>query len=95
MSEIMIANTFRNYRIIFQITFCSKLFILFYQKLQDATFIKSLLLAVSLFKEGMMELLGISLEQMQAIVDYVVVVLPGYLQRTLSSANRYVKAKKP
>lgn len=71
---------------------CGELFMLFYQELQDITFIRSLSLIVSLFREGMMELLGASAEQTQAVVDYVIAALPGYLQRTLSSANRIVQA---
>ena len=70
---------------------CGELFMLFYQELQDITFIRSLSLIVSLFKEGMVELLGTSAEQTQAVVDYVIAALPGYLQRTLSSANRIVQ----
>ena len=66
---------------------CGELFMLFYTELQDITFIKSLSLIVSLFKEGMMKLLGVSEEQIQAVVDYVVSSLPGYLQRSLSVAN--------
>lgn len=66
---------------------CGELFMLFYQELEDITFIKSLALVVSLFKEGMKQLLGISEEQIQAVVDYAVSALPGYLQRTLSAAN--------
>lgn len=66
---------------------CGELFMLFYQELQDITFIKSLALVVSLFKEGMKQLFGISEEQIQAVVDYAVSALPGYLQRTLSVAN--------
>lgn len=66
---------------------CGELFMLFYQELQDITFIKSLALVVSLFKEGMKQLLGISEGQIQAVVDYAVSALPGYLQRTLSVAN--------
>lgn len=66
---------------------CGELFMLFYQELQDITFIKSLALVVSLFKEGMIKLLGVSAEQIQAVVDYVITALPGYLQRTLSAAN--------
>lgn len=65
---------------------------LFYQELQDITFIKSLALIVSLFKEGMKKLLGISEEQIQSVVDYVVSALPGYLQRTLSAANGIAQA---
>lgn len=71
---------------------CGELFMLFYQELQDITFIKSLALIVALFKEGMMKLLGISGEQIQAVVDYVVSALPGYLQRTLSAANKIAQA---
>ena len=66
---------------------CGELFMLFYQELQDITFAKSLALIISLFKEGMMNLLGISEEQVQSVVDYVVSALPGYLQRTLAVAN--------
>ncbi len=66
---------------------CGELFMLFYQELQDITLIKSLALIVSLFKKGMMRLLGISDKQIQAVVDYVVSALPGYLQRTLFIAN--------
>ena len=71
---------------------CGELFMLFYQELQDITFIKSIALVVSLFKEGMMELFGISAEQIQAVVDYVIAALPSYLQRALSSANRIAQA---
>ena len=39
-----------------------------------------------------MELLGISAEQIQAVVDYVIAALPGYLQRALSSVNRIALA---
>ena len=35
---------------------------------------------VALFKEGMKRLLGISEDQIQVVVDYVVSALPGYLQ---------------
>lgn len=66
---------------------CGELFMLFYTELQDITFIKSLSLIVALFKEGMMKLLGITDEQIQSVVDYVVSALPGYLQRSLSIAN--------
>ena len=66
---------------------CGELYMLFYQELQDITFIKSLALIVSLFKEGMKQLLGISEDKIQAVVDYAVSALPGYLQRTLSAAN--------
>ena len=65
---------------------------LFYKELQDITFIKSLALVVSLFKEGMMKLLGVSTEQIQVVVDYVVAALPGYLQRVLSVANGLAQA---
>jgi len=71
---------------------CGELFLLFYQELQDITFIKALALIVALFKEEMMKLLGISVEQIQAVVDYVVSALPGYLQRTLSAANEIAQA---
>lgn len=66
---------------------CGELFMLFYQELQDITFARSLSLIIALFKEGMMNLLGISEQQVQSVVDYVVSALPGYLQRTLSAAN--------
>ncbi len=46
-----------------------------------------LALVLSLFKEGMKELLGISEEQIQMVVDYVASALPGYLKRTLTVAN--------
>jgi hypothetical protein len=66
---------------------CGELFLMFYTELQDITFIKSLSLIVALFKEGMIKLLGITEEQVQSVVDYVVSALPGYLQRSLSIAN--------
>ena len=66
---------------------CGELFMLFYTELQDITFIKSLSLIIALFKEGMKQLLGITEEQIQSVVEYVVSALPGYLQRTLSIAN--------
>lgn len=66
---------------------CGELFMLFYTELQDITFIQSLSLIVALFKEGMMKLLGITDEQIQSVVNYVVSALPGYLQRSLSIAN--------
>ena len=66
---------------------CGELFMLFYQEIQDITFIKSLALIIELFKEGMMKLLGATEEQIQTVVDYVVSALPGYLQRSLSAAN--------
>ena len=50
-------------------------------------FIKALGLILELFKEGMMKLLGVTEAQIQAVVDYVVSALPGYLQRSLSAAN--------
>lgn len=66
---------------------CGELFMLFYTELQDIKFIESLTLIVSLFKEGLMKLLGVTEEQIQEVVDYVVSSLPGYLQRSLSIAN--------
>ena len=72
-----------------------ELFMLFYQELQDITFIKSLALIIELFKEGMMKLLGVTEEQIQSVVDYVVSALPGYLQRTLSAANGLAQAGRP
>ena len=50
-------------------------------------FIKAPGLILELFKEGMMKLLGVTEAQIQAVVDYVVSALPGYLQRSLSAAN--------
>ena len=69
-----------------------ELFMLFYQELQDITFIKALGLILELFKEGMMKLLGVTEAQIQAVVDYVVSALPGYLQRSLSAANGLAQA---
>lgn len=66
---------------------CGELFMWFYQELQDITFIQSLALILKLFKEGLVKLLGLSEEQIQTVVDYVVSALPGYLQRSLSMAN--------
>ena len=66
---------------------CGELFMLFYTELQDITFIQSLTIIVALFKDGMKNLLGVTEEQIQAVVDYVVSALPGYLQRSLSVAN--------
>lgn len=66
---------------------CGELFMLFYQELQDITFIKSLALIVALFKDGMMKLLGVTEEQVESVVNYAVSALPGYLQRSLSAAN--------
>ena len=66
---------------------CGELFMLFYQELQDITFIQPLALIVALFKEGMMKLLGATEEQVQSVVEYAVSALPGYLQRWLAAAN--------
>ena len=66
---------------------CGELFMLFYQELQDITFIQSLALIVALFKEGMMKLLGATEEQVQSVVEYAVSALPGYLKRSLAAAN--------
>lgn len=66
---------------------CGELFMLFYQELQDITFIQSLALIVALFKEGMMKLPGATEEQVQSVVDYAVSALPGYLQWSLAAAN--------
>ena len=66
---------------------CGELFMLFYQELQDITFIKSLALIVALFKEGMRKLLDVTETQIQSVVDYVLSALPGYLQRSLYAAN--------
>ena len=71
---------------------CGELFMLFYQELQDITFIKALALIVELFKEGMMKLLGATEAQIQSVVDYVVSALPGYLQRSLLAANSLTQA---
>ena len=71
---------------------CGELFMLFYQELQDITFIKALALIVELFKEGMMNLLGVTEAQIQSVVDYVLSALPGYLQRSLSAANSLPQA---
>ncbi len=66
---------------------CGELFMMFYQELQDITFIEALSLVVALFKEGMKHILGVTEEQIQDVVDYVVSALPGYMKRTLSKAN--------
>ena len=71
---------------------CGELFMLFYQELQDITFIKALALIVELFRDGMMKLLGVTEKQIQSVVDYVVSALPGYLQRSLSAANELTQA---
>lgn len=71
---------------------CGELFMLFYQELQDITFARSLSLVLALFREGMVNLLGISEQQVQAVLDYVFAALPGYLQRTLSAANGMAQA---
>ena len=71
---------------------CGELFMLFYTELQDITFIQSLSIIVALFKDGMKNLLGVTEEQIQAVVDYVVSALPGYLQRSLSVANGLAEA---
>ena len=65
---------------------------LFYTELQDITFIESLTLIVSLFKEGLMKLLGVTEEQIQEVVDYVVSSLPRYFQSSLSIANGFSQA---
>ena len=62
-------------------------FMLFYSELQDITFIQSLSIIVALLKDRMKNLLGVTEEQIQAVVDYVVSALPGYLQKSLSLAN--------
>jgi len=49
--------------------------------------IEALSLVVALFKEGMKHILGVTEEQIQDVVDYVVSALPGYMKRTLSKAN--------
>ena len=72
---------------------CGELFMLFYQELQDITFIKALALIVELLKEGMVKLLGVTEAQIQSVVDYVVSALPGYLQRSLSAANSLAQAE--
>lgn len=52
---------------------------LFYQEMQDITFIQSLSLIMELFKEGMKNLLGVSEQQIQAVIEYVLSGLPVYL----------------
>lgn len=66
---------------------CGELFLLFYQEMQDITFIQSLSLILELFKEGMKKLLGVSEQQIQAVIEYVLAGLPVYLKRVLSAAN--------
>ena len=64
-----------------------ELFMLFYQELQDISFVQSLALIIALFKEEMKKLLGVTEEQVQSVVNYAISALPGYLQRSLSAAN--------
>ena len=71
---------------------CGEMFMLFYQELQDITFIEALGLILELFKEGMMKLLGVTETQIQVVVDYVLSALPGYLKRSLSAANNLTQA---
>lgn len=66
---------------------CGELFMLFYQELQDITYIQSLSLILELFKAGLSEVLGLSEKQIHAVVEYVISALPGYLKRTLSVVN--------
>ncbi len=66
---------------------CGELFMMFYQELRDITFIEALSLVVALFKDGMKQILGVTEEQIQNVVDYVVSALPGYMERTLFKAN--------
>ena len=70
---------------------CGELFMLFYQELQDITFGKALALIISLFRESMSKVLGVSEDQIQAVVDCVLSTIPDYLQRTLAAANTGVK----
>ena len=71
---------------------CGELFMLFYQEMQDITFIQSLSLIMELFKEGMKNLLGVSEQQIQAVIEYVLSGLPVYLKRVLSAANGLAQA---
>jgi hypothetical protein len=71
---------------------CGELFMLFYQEMQDITFIQSLSLILELFKEGMKKLLGVSEQQIQAVIEYVLAGLPVYLKRVLSAANGLAQA---
>ena len=64
-----------------------ELFLLAYQEMQDISYGVALMLIVSLFKDGMKNVLGISEEQIQAVVDYVMGNMPEYLLRTLSAVN--------
>ena len=66
---------------------CGELFMLFYQGLQDITYIQSFSLILELFKAGLSEVLGLSEKQIHAVVEYVISALPGYLKRTLSVVN--------
>ena len=70
---------------------CGELFMLFYQELQDITFGKALALIVSLFRESMMKVLGVSEDQIQAVVDCVLSTIPDYLQRTRAAASKGTK----
>jgi len=69
-----------------------ELFLLAYQEMQDISYGVAVMLIVSLFKDGMKHVLGISEEQIQAVVDYVMGNLPEYLLRTLSAANNVALA---
>ena len=64
-----------------------ELFLLAYQEMQDISYGVALMLIVSLFKDGMKNVLGIPEEQIQAVVDYVMGNMPEYLLRTLSAVN--------
>ena len=55
-------------------------------------FIQSLSLILELFKEGMKKLLGVSEQQIQAVIEYVLAGLPVYLKRVLSAANGLAQA---
>ena len=49
--------------------------------------VRLLALIVELFKTGMKELRGVSDQQIQAVVDYMLAALPGYLKRALSATD--------
>ena len=64
-----------------------ELFFMAYQELQDINYGIAIMLIISLFKTSMKKVLGITDEQIQAVVDHVMGNIPEYLQRTLSVAN--------
>lgn len=69
-----------------------ELFLLSYQEMQDISYGVALMLIISLFKSGMKEVLGITDEQIQAVIDHVMGNMPDYLLRTLSLANGIARA---